>query len=114
METWHSWAGVGWHSQMFKTKNICECNLNCCIIQSLTVFSSCLVCIFKSTLRFKIKLKTYCPSRRAGADSFALTDASILAGAACLASFIAGHLAAGQMTEAKANRKRVCSQIHAF
>lgn len=51
---------------------------------------------------------------RAGADSFALTDASILAGAACLASFIAGHLAAGKMTEAKANRKiRVCfAQIY--
>lgn len=71
----------------------------------MTVFSSSLVCIFKSTLRFKIKLKTYCPSRRTGADSFALTDASILAGAACLASFIAGHLAAGKMTEAITNKK---------
>lgn len=50
----------------------------------------------------RCQVKTYCPSRGAGADPFALTDTSILAGAACLAFFGAGCLAAVKMIEARA------------
>lgn len=74
-----------------------ECRLY--LLNSDTIDYLC-TSLCKSTLSFN--LITYCPSRGAGADPFALTDTSILAGAACLAFFGAGRLAAVKMIEAMA------------
>lgn len=67
----------------------------------------------KVSVRSRSDFRTYRPSRGTGADPFASTDATILAGAPCLAFPGTGHLAAGGKTEWMLNNA-VMDQKHSM